>query len=163
MGKKNTTKTICWECGNTGKCSWGAHGIPVEGWTAKPELVGKSKGNGAFISYIVKSCPEYKPFERLKDINDDAVRALAAAIAGNAIKEYDEGVRKEVANRKDVGLLTKRKLYGKHWRRIYGHKPVPHQIGDAKQFLESEWAKQMVDGDPIRIMHMLRERRGLSD
>lgn len=50
---------LCWNCENaTGKCSWSACFIPVEGWTAKATKI--KDGDGEIVhSYRIMQCPQF--------------------------------------------------------------------------------------------------------
>lgn len=61
-------KTLCWKCSNCGNCSWSRSFKPVEGWNAKPTcFVDREK---VVHSYIVASCPEFKPLTKLRRDKD---------------------------------------------------------------------------------------------
>lgn len=60
--------TLCWKCSNCGNCSWSRSFKPVEGWQAKPTcFVDREK---VVHSYIVASCPEFKPLTKLRRDKD---------------------------------------------------------------------------------------------
>lgn len=53
-------ETLCWDCQRAiGGCSWAHRGKPVEGWKAEPTIIHESDGD--FDSYLVVSCPKFKP------------------------------------------------------------------------------------------------------
>ena len=61
-------RTLCWKCSNCGNCSWSRSFKPVEGWNAKPTcFVDREK---VVHSYIVASCPEFKPLTKLRRDKD---------------------------------------------------------------------------------------------
>lgn len=54
----------CFDCARAiSGCSWVDRQEPVEGWRAEPTIIknGTADGIKEINSYIVKSCPEYKP------------------------------------------------------------------------------------------------------
>lgn len=60
-------RTKCWDCGRAcGGCSWSAHFIPVEGWTAKPTLIRSNRGFYETESYAVLDCPLFLPEPKRK-------------------------------------------------------------------------------------------------
>lgn len=61
-------RTLCWKCGNCGKCSWSQSFKPVEGWQARATcFVDQGK---TVNSYIVLSCPEFKQLSKVKRDRD---------------------------------------------------------------------------------------------
>lgn len=56
--------TLCWSCKNAcGKCSWSKKFKKVKGWVAEKTII-KGDPNGLepeIKSYLVISCPKYKP------------------------------------------------------------------------------------------------------
>ena len=61
-------RTLGWKCSNCGNCSWSRSFKPVEGWNAKPTcFVDREK---VVHSYIVASCPEFKPLTKLRRDKD---------------------------------------------------------------------------------------------
>lgn len=58
-------ETLCWICAKAaGGCSWADSLKPVEGWNAEKTIVQGDGLGGAFDSYCVKSCPDFKPDKR---------------------------------------------------------------------------------------------------
>lgn len=69
------SQTLCWRCRNAvpdihgNGCSWSRHFRPVKGWDAEMKPINvepDSQRKKEIASYVVRSCPEFKPDERRK-------------------------------------------------------------------------------------------------
>lgn len=154
------SQSICFECGNAGKCSFGARGVPVKGWKAERDVIRKAESEAPIISYFVEECPEYKPFGKIIELDDDGVKRLANEIVAQSIECYNKALKTERQNLKDAAQKTKRKLYGRKHRKLYGHKPVPVEIRQEEKFMRSGWCEMLTELDPERIITILRNKHG---
>lgn len=99
--RKPSTPTLCFDCGNATNpdvCPWVRDGTPVQGWTAKPTVIGRSY---KFDSYRVEGCPLFwrdghsgglveDLFGRKRRVTidgDDSIK-LAAAICARAVEDW---------------------------------------------------------------------------
>ena len=62
--ERSTGGQLCWSCQNaTGKCSWSAGFIPVDGWIALPRIVRNydniTRKYEETHTYRIKFCPQY--------------------------------------------------------------------------------------------------------
>ena len=58
---KNSNMQICWSCKNAcGGCNWSAFGEPVEGWTAKPDVLNVCGKKTTSYKIRKGDCPEYE-------------------------------------------------------------------------------------------------------
>lgn len=155
------THTLCWDCGRAGACSW-SRGIPVEGWTAEKHIINGTESERRVESFTVLDCPEYESFVKI-DPCDEGIENLAAAIIRNSVWRLNKAMQRERGFRKDPAQLTKRKLYGTHHRKLYGHKKVPAVIDEEETFLRSEWAEMLSNGlDAEAIIEAIRKRHGFT-
>lgn len=70
--KYESHSSLCMDCNMTCKgCSWASKQIPVDGWKAEPvkKEVKSFKGmKGLIDSFRVLECPNFKKYERLKEV-----------------------------------------------------------------------------------------------
>ena len=159
--KGQMTPTICWDCGNAGKCSYGAEDIPVKGWKAERHVNHSQYFNKDVISYCVFECPEYTKMRKFEPC-DEGLMNLRDAIIKDAVKCYENSLAKEERARKDPALFTKRTLYGRNWRKLYGYKPMPHGIQDEERFLTNEWGQHLLyELEPEALIERMRREHGL--
>lgn len=93
MSKPDYIESICWTCANAcGGCSWADDFIPVDGWTAKKDIIltGKRDGSSDAETYSVIKCPEYVREMRHKftELDNDGVLDLARRVLTQAGKDY---------------------------------------------------------------------------
>ena len=71
-GKFESHPSICMDCNMTCKgCPWATKFKPVKGWKAEAikKLVSSFHGKKGYIdSFRVIECPNYKKYERLKEV-----------------------------------------------------------------------------------------------
>ena len=71
------SSTLCWSCERAcGGCSWSDKSFtPVEGWIAEKTIY-RAKKDKFVTSYVVKSCPLYKPLNYKQVQLDELVKLL---------------------------------------------------------------------------------------
>lgn len=105
--QKDIPDTICGNCKrSSGRCSWSAKFVPVEGWEAIPSRVA---GNSGYQdTYIVLSCPKYEENTRYKPTYKFTFRkgSEEKACVGRAETEAFIGVHESYVKRAARGGHT---------------------------------------------------------
>lgn len=171
--------SLCWHCSRStdSTCAWSEKFEPVDGWDAEKSII---KGHYGKDSYFVNKCPMFAQYE--SDKRDDiGYRKLSDAVMARAGQDYLKLMRHEKRLRdKDVGLSTKRSVYGDWhqrnkepvryhkvtgdtWKTLYNFEPFNMEIIALEHFFKSEYAEMFDESvNPVYIMESIQRQVGIT-
>lgn len=115
---KQEKETICWNCQNVYKCSWGI-GEPVKGWKATPTVIvqeGNSDGKPHIThSFLVEDCPLFKPDTKRRVFFKEIAEIIGVS-ERTAYRIKKKGIKriKDLLAEKGYKLYVYRNTDGRH-------------------------------------------------